>query len=265
MFSMVKRGGVMAAVCCSFWAVLPGQEITINVPAGGDFQGALNIAAPRDTIVLQAGAVYRSVEGTFALPNMPGAQYITIRSSALASLPGEDQRVRPSDAQHMPKLETVHGAPVLAATGGAHHFKRVGQDAQAIAGWGGPGPFLIQNNYLEGAAENLLFGGASSSVPNVVPSDITIRRNHFYKPRSWQIGQASYAGTPWTVKNLLELKSARRVVIEGKILENNWVHAQTGAAVVFLADTQDGFAVEDVLFANNIVRHSAGAFALLSR
>ena len=144
-------------------------------------------------------------------------------------------------------------------------FKRVGQDAQAIAGWGGPGPFLIQNNYLEGAAENLLFGGASSSVPNVVPSDITIRRNHFYKPRSWQIGQASYAGTPWTVKNLLELKSARRVVIEGKILENNWVHAQTGAAVVFLADTQDGFAVEDVLFANNIVRHSAGAFALLSR
>ena len=30
--------------------------------------------------------------------------------------------------------------------------KRVGQDAQAIAGWNGPGPFTISNNYLEGAA-----------------------------------------------------------------------------------------------------------------
>jgi hypothetical protein len=28
-------------------------------------------------------------------------------------------------------------------------IKAVGQDAQAIAGWNGPGPFAITNNYLE--------------------------------------------------------------------------------------------------------------------
>jgi len=33
-------------------------------------------------------------------------------------------------------------------------------DTQAIAGWNGPGPYLIENNYLEAAAENILFGGS---------------------------------------------------------------------------------------------------------
>ena len=38
-------------------------------------------------------------------------------------------------------------------------FKGVNQDTQAICGWNGPGPFLIENNYLEAAAENIMFGG----------------------------------------------------------------------------------------------------------
>src|SRR5262245_40941188 len=34
-----------------------------------------------------------------------------------------------------------------------------GADSQAIAGWNGPGPFKIVNNYLEGAGENFMLGG----------------------------------------------------------------------------------------------------------
>ena len=34
-------------------------------------------------------------------------------------------------------------------------FKVEGQDSQAIGGWSGPGPFLIENNYLEAAGENI--------------------------------------------------------------------------------------------------------------
>jgi hypothetical protein len=65
-------------------------------------------------------------------------------------------------------------------------IKAVNVDSQAIAGWNGSGPFTIQNNYLEAAGENLLFGGADPSVANLVPSDILIRGNHFYKPLSWR-------------------------------------------------------------------------------
>ena len=54
-----------------------------------------------------------------------------------------------------------------------------GFDSQAICGWNGPGPFKIVNDYLEGAGENVMFGGADASIANLSPSDIEIRHNHF--------------------------------------------------------------------------------------
>ena len=48
-------------------------------------------------------------------------------------------------------------------------FKEVGADSQAICGWNGPGPFLIENNYLEGAGENVMFGGADPTFPISCP------------------------------------------------------------------------------------------------
>jgi hypothetical protein len=35
----------------------------------------------------------------------------------------------------------------------------------------------------------------------------------------------------WQVKNLLELKNARRVVIEDNTFERNWAQAQSGYAI----------------------------------
>ena len=148
-------------------------------------------------------------------------------------------------------------------------FKEVGADSQAIAGWNGPGPFKIINNYLEAAGENVMFGGADPSIPDLVPSDIEIRRNRFAKPLAWKAGEAAYEGTPWTVKNLLELKNARRVLIEGNLFEHNWAHAQSGFAILFTVRNQDGRApwslVEDVIFAHNVIRHAAAGVNILGR
>src|SRR5580765_346552 len=131
----------------------------------------------------------------------------------------------------------------------------VGADSQALASWNGPGPFKIVNNYLEGAGENVLFGGVDPAIPNLVPSDIEIRRNHFSKPRSWRIGDPAYAGTAWTVKNILELKNARRVLVEGNLFEYTWPHSQGGFAILLTVRNQDGRApwsvVEDVTFVSN--------------
>jgi hypothetical protein len=141
-------------------------------------------------------------------------------------------------------------------------IKSATQDSQAIAGWNGPGPFNIVNNYLEGAAENVLFGGADPRIPNLVPSDITIVRNHFFKPLSWRSQQ-------WRVKNLLELKNAQRVVVDGNLFENNWLAAQSGYAILLKSVNQEGTApwsvVQDVEFTNNVIRHVASAFNILGR
>jgi hypothetical protein len=140
----------------------------------------------------------------------------------------------------------------------------IGADAQAVCGWNGPGPFKIVNNYLEGAGENVLFGGAPPSLPNLIPSDIEFRLNHVYKPLSWKKGHPTYAGTPWQVKNLFELKNAQRLLIDQNIFENNWAHAQNGLAILFTPRGEDGVApwatALDVTFTNNILRHSGGGF-----
>lgn len=65
-------------------------------------------------------------------------------------------------------------------------IKAVNADSQAITGYNGAGPFTIENNYLEAAGENVLFGGADPAVANLVPSDIVMRRNHLFKPLAWR-------------------------------------------------------------------------------
>ena len=146
-------------------------------------------------------------------------------------------------------------------------FKEVGADSQALAGWSGAGPFTIVNNELEGAGENVIFGGADPSVPGLVPADIVVRHNHFFKPLSWKLDDPSYAGTHWSVKNLFELKDARRVVIEGNVFENDWTDAQTATAILFTVRNQDGTApwsqIDHVTFRNNIVRHAGSGLSVL--
>ena len=132
-------------------------------------------------------------------------------------------------------------------------IKAAGQDTQAIAGWNGPGPFSISNNYLEAAGENVMFGGGDPAIPNLVPSDIVFENNTVAKPLAWRSQR-------WQVKNLFELKNARRVTIQSNTFEYTWLQAQIGVAILFTGRNQDGRCpwcqVEQVVFQQNVVRHS---------
>ena len=94
----------------------------------------------------------------------------------------------------------VHGDPVTGQKRGISLHSRdtdvinswvsdckvVGQEAQAIGGFNGPGNYLIENNYLEGATQNFLIGGADPMIPNLVTTGITFRYNHLAKPVAWR-------------------------------------------------------------------------------
>jgi hypothetical protein len=114
-----------------------------------------------------------------------------------------------------------------------------------------------------------MFGGADPAIVNLVPSDIEIRNNLFNKQLSWKADDPSYAGAAWSVKNLLELKNARRVVIEKNTFEFNWAASQTGFAILFTVRNQDGSApwstIEDIAFAANVVRHVGAGVNVLGR
>ena len=279
----------------------------------------------------------------------------------------------------------IHGDPVMgqkrgiALNSGAttirnshiSDIRAFGADTQAIGGWNGPGPFTIENNYLEAAGENLMLGGADPAIPNLVSENVVIRSNYFSRPMSWRdpivptpssvtataaaggtlapgvhryrivanrrvsggavarsaasdeitvevpgggtgsvrlawaaipstseyfvyrqapSGAKHYfrttsaaftdsgatgtsgaaptgAGSAWTVKNLLELKNARNVIIEDNLFENHWAGAQAGYSIVFTPRNQDGSCtwcvVENVSFQRNVVRNVSAGINIL--
>jgi hypothetical protein len=245
-------------------------------------------------------------------------------------------------------------------------IKLVGDDSQAIAGWNGPGPFSIENNYLEAAGDNFILGGSDPPIANLVSEDVSVRYNHMSRPMAWRdpiiptpsggsatpagggtLAPGAYAyrvvarrpvgsgsigtsvpsseiavaspggavtvtwqavpdateyrvygrtpgaaseywsvagtsftdtgvpgkpgappsdGTRWQVKNIFELKNARRVTVEFNLFENNWRHAQPGYAIVLTPRNQDGrctwCVIEAVDFSHNIIRNTAAAFSI---
>jgi hypothetical protein len=297
---------------------------TIDVPAGGDVQAAVNSASRGDVILLTPGATYF---GPLILPPKGGSGWVTIRTAG--SLPSDDQRITPSNASQLPKLvggganssvlltangasgyrimglEIIAGQSIVNLTSlvelgeGGEFSQRTladvpsdlvldrvyihgsnsvnlqrcvalnsartaivnswisdchgrGVETQAIAGWNGPGPFLIENNQVEGSGENIMFGGADAVISGLTPSDITIRRNHVRKLPEWR--------GVYPVKNLFELKHAKRVLVEGNVFENNWADAQDGVAIVMKSTNQGGTnpwaQTADVTFRYNVLRNS---------
>jgi hypothetical protein len=135
-----------------------------------------------------------------------------------------------------------------------------GNDAQAIVGWSGTLRLLVENNTLEASHEVLLFGGSDASLA-LSPQDITIRGNHITRPLAWK--------GVWTVKNLIETKNARRVLIEGNVVEHNWASGQDGFAWVLKSENQDNSApwstTSDVTIRRNIFRGSTNGFKLAAQ
>jgi hypothetical protein len=133
-----------------------------------------------------------------------------------------------------------------------------GFEGQGIGSWNSPGSWLIRNNYIEAAGINVLIGGATPAIPNLRTFDVTVQRNHFYKPLAWK--------GVWTVKNLLETKNAGRVLIEDNVMENSWTDAQTGIGILFKSSNDQGNCnwcqTSDVTFRRNLIRNVETALAI---
>jgi hypothetical protein len=138
-------------------------------------------------------------------------------------------------------------------------IKSTGQDSQAICGWNGPGPYVIKNNYLEAAGENIMFGGSDPALLGVTPSDIEIRGNYLVKPLAWRAEN-------WVIKNLLELKTGRRVRIYENVFENLWLSGQFGFALLIKPGSENvktPAITSDVYFYDNLIRNTPGGVNIL--
>jgi len=331
MLTMFLRALSFVLAFLALAAMAVGPRITV-VHAGEDLQHALDNAAPADTIVLEAAAVF---VGNFVLPAKSGSDMRPIVLKTAGDVIPQGTRMTPDMARTLAKLQSPNNQPALRTERGARSWrvelvelralderggeivalgdgsdaqraladvpsdltldrvyvhgeptsterrgislnaarvtitnsyvsdiKGVGYDTQAIGGWNGPGDYLIENNYLEAAGENVMFGGGDPSIRNLTPTHIVIRRNTFSKPLRWRD-----EGARWQIKNLFELKNARDVTVEQNVFEHNWQQAQSGYAIVLTVRNQDGGCpwcqVEQVRFRHNIVRDVAAGLQIL--
>jgi hypothetical protein len=114
---------------------------------------------------------------------------------------------------------------------------------------------------LMGSGESIIFGGADPAIPNLVPSDIEIRRNYLYTPLAWK--------GVWLKANVLETKNAARVLIEGNVLDGSWTHAQTGWAIILKSENQSGGCrwcrTTDITIRRNLITNAGGGINIAPR
>jgi hypothetical protein len=145
----------------------------------------------------------------------------------------------------------------------------VGTATQGILSGTGTGPLKIVNNFVEGGDSAVGFGGQGNPFGN--PTDVEIRRNHLFKPWSWQAGNPAYLGYPFSAKVALESKNSNRVLIEANIMENTWGDQPGGPAqggdgsISWLGPKSQNSQcpscdVSDVTIRYNLVRHAGGGF-----
>ncbi|HET7219108.1 MAG TPA: hypothetical protein VFJ02_13720 [Vicinamibacterales bacterium] len=266
-FTLPAKGGTSYITITTRDASLPpaGTRIT---PAYKPGLATIRSSTTSSALVTASGASYYRIVGVAFEANQNGSGDIIAlgrdAQATLAEVPHHIELDRvliagnPTVGQK--RAVSVNAAYVSIVDSDIRDIKAAGQDSQAICGWNTPGPITIRNNYLEAAGENIMFGGANISIPGVIPSDIVVEDNVLTKNARWR-------GTSWTVKNLLELKNARRVMVRRNVMQFNWEAAQTGFAIVFTprnsSQTTPWVVVEDVEFSSNIVSHVASVFNLL--
>jgi hypothetical protein len=186
--------------------------------------------------------------------------------------------IHPADGSEVGHgITIVRGSHTIAVVNsyinGLNCVARTGKcsDATALSGGWGDDPvstLKFYNNFVEASGEDILFGGAGSTVN---PTDIEIRRNHLFRPMIWKEGEPGYtpaaSGFPYIVKNNFELKSAVRVLFEANLLENSWGgFSQAGYSILLTPRNQGGHCpvcrVNDVTIRFNRIRNVGGVLLI---
>lgn len=133
------------------------------------------------------------------------------------------------------------------------NIRRVGQETHAIVMWDSPGPLIVRNSKLEAGSICFLAGGAKTTVPNTIPTDLSFDNVTFTRPVTWK-------GQGYACKNAFELKNARKVSVKNCILENVWAEGQAGSCIVLTPSSSGDLnsqetIVEDVLFEGCTIRN----------
>jgi len=158
-----------------------------------------------------------------------------------------------------------------------------GQDTQAVNINNSPGPVDTIGNFLQSTGENLMMNtectvigpGLSNPPPGTtqgstgwlpgdigiptcpVPTNITVRQNHFHKDLAWRTLPAGCDASKsqcYDVKNQIECKNCSTVLVDGNFFDTTFPGGQSGFYIMNCW-AQGQYVCEDVTFTNNVFAH----------
>ncbi|MCX6596164.1 MAG: hypothetical protein NTV70_07335 [Acidobacteria bacterium] len=95
----------------------------------------------------------------------------------------------------------------------------------------GPGPGLIENNFLEAIGMTIYFLDQSRNA--LPPADYVIRRNYLAHSERYLSGSPlNIPRKNYMNRQILELKAGQRVLVEGNVFDGNWIDVTQGAMVL---------------------------------
>jgi len=219
------------------------------VIVGGTDEDAISISADNVTLI---GLTVKTTNKSRQLVGVTGAHVVIDRCSLLGD---------PGFGCHRGIM--LNGAGALVTQCHVDNIFDIGRDTQAISGWDGTRDIVIDDCYLEGAGEVVMFGGADSTSPERMPTNIRITNCTLTKNPEWYAKGVQ-------IKNALELKCAVDFVMENCIMEYGGTAEGQGAYLILLSTrNQDGTApwttIQHVHISRCHCRHGGAGIKILGR
>jgi hypothetical protein len=124
-----------------------------------------------------------------------------------------------------------------------------------MIGGRGPGPYKVENTYIEGAG--LLWHHDGGNSTQWIMGDYSYIRNTFKTPLKYMYGGPLSDGMRYFLRQPLEWKAGRRISLSGNIFDGEWV--EVTPASVFVAFTSVApVGITDVDITNNTFAHGPG-------
>ena len=242
----------------------------LSISAGTYHAGPFNATLTSPVVVSLEGGnatgrgeVYFDMQGRMVVVAPPGVSAscsggygsCTVRNEARPAMPlNQYGRVAGAPIAH---FELRGGAIVNVANYG-EPSTNVTEGAQSFIAGEGPGPFLIENNYISGTGIPIHFDDSGAGV--LFGADYIVRRNYFTAPMSQLADSPESDGRRYFHRNHLEFKSGRRILIDGNVFEHNFsdVHAASGLAIIAVSGGYTG----DIKVSNNIFRFNGTSIGL---
>ena len=130
------------------------------------------------------------------------------------------------------------------------------EGCQCMVGGVGPGPYIFQDNFIEGTG-NVWHHDNSGSFWDPGRNDYTYYRNYWHMPAyAWLTGPYS-DGNRYGSRHFLEWKDGKRISIKGNIF-NRWFTDETPTDEPFEISAKDGQTTSDLYIAYNSMFHGPG-------